>query len=257
MDIVIPSFRRPQQEKQTTLKTLSDLGIPVWLAIHLADAKGYAWAKTLPGVKVYTMPDEIVGIAAVRDHIVHEMHGDYRVLLLDDDLRFATRREDEPTKFRPSSSTDIRRMLSEVERMIGLYPLVGVGSREGGNRNTEQHVFNTRILRTLGYDREYLKKHDIRGAPMRVMEDFHVALQILESGKDICVCNWWVSDQLGSGKDGGCSTYRTKDVQAEAAHQLAALHPGTVRVVEKTTKGAWGGGTRTDVVISWKKARHE
>jgi len=35
---------------------------------------------------------------------------------------------------------------------------------------------------------------------------------------------------------------------------LAELHPGLVKVVTKETKGAWGGGTRTDVVVQWKKA---
>lgn len=42
--------------------------------------------------------------------------------------------------------------------------------------------------------------------------------------------------------------------QAAAAHQLHSLHPDFVKVVKKTTKGAWGGGERTDVTVAWKKA---
>jgi hypothetical protein len=35
---------------------------------------------------------------------------------------------------------------------------------------------------------------------------------------------------------------------------FGTLHPNIVSVVEKTTKTAWGGGTRMDVIIQWKKA---
>ena len=38
------------------------------------------------------------------------------------------------------------------------------------------------------------------------------------------------------------------------AHELEVLHPDYVTVVDKTTKTSWGGGTRTDVRIAWKKA---
>jgi hypothetical protein len=35
---------------------------------------------------------------------------------------------------------------------------------------------------------------------------------------------------------------------------LQLLHPAFVKVVEKATKTSWGGETRTDVQVSWKKA---
>jgi hypothetical protein len=75
--------------------------------------------------------------------------------------------------------------------------------------------------------------------------------------RNIVVLNNWCNNQAeGSSADGGCSTYRTPELQAQAARLLAELHAPYVKVVEKETKTAWGGGTRTDVMIQWKRARH-
>ena len=53
---------------------------------------------------------------------------------------------------------------------------------------------------------------------------------------------------------GGCSTYRTMELQGAAAEKLAAKHHPFVKVVIKKTKTAWGGAERKDVIVQWKKA---
>jgi hypothetical protein len=86
------------------------------------------------------------------------------------------------------------------------------------------------------------------------MEDFDVTLQLLRLGYANIVLAQWVHNQRGSGASGGCSTYRTMDMQAKAAKGLAKLHAPFVNVVYKQTSHAWGGQARQDVVIAWKKA---
>jgi hypothetical protein len=141
--------------------------------------------------------------------------------------------------------------------LMGGVAHAGFACREGANRVTSPHIVNTRILRVLGYNRKILAKENITFGRVQVMEDFDVALRLLRAGYPNCILNHVAHNQKGSGAAGGCSTYRTPQVQAQAAHVLAALHPGYVKVVEKTTKTAWGGGTRTDVNIQWKKAYAE
>jgi hypothetical protein len=102
-----------------------------------------------------------------------------------------------------------------------------------------------------------LKKEGVRFDRLPVMEDFDVALQLLRKGYPSLTLNNWVQDQSTSNAPGGCSTYRSLEVQAKGAKGLARLHPNVVKLVEKTTKGAWGGGTRTDVQVAWKKAYEE
>ena len=61
-------------------------------------------------------------------------------------------------------------------------------------------------------------------------------------------------NQSGSNKDGGCSTYRTYEIQAAAAEKMARLWPDFVKVVEKKVKG-WGPmSIRKDIRVQWKKA---
>lgn len=202
------------------------------------------------------LPEHIADLTSTRDWLIHERQGSNKVVFLDDDLNFAVRRFDDPGKFRGlQKPTDLVKMFARIEAGLDKYPMVGVGAREGGNRITDPFLFNTRIMRVLAFDRTYLRECAITFAPLKVMEDFHVNLQILRSGAETMVCNSWVSNQAGgSDAPGGCSVYRTSGVQTASAHLLQSLHPDFVTVVEKTTKGAWGGGTRTDVRIQWKKA---
>jgi hypothetical protein len=164
------------------------------------------------------------------------------------------RREDDRKLLRQPKEGEVEAMFEAIERELDDHPLVGVASREGANRNTEKRIFNTRILRVLAYRTDTMRQHGIRFDRVPVMEDFDVALQLLGNGYQNVVLNDWAHNQEGSGLKGGCSTYRTMEMQAQAAHELARLHPGVVRVVQKSTKTAWGGGTRTDVIVAWKQA---
>jgi hypothetical protein len=194
------------------------------------------------------------GIAATRQWIM-EYATDNHVIMMDDDLTFFTRREDEPAKFRDMEVGELVGMLDSVNESLYDYAHVGIATREGGNRNTGPVIACTRMLRVLSYDREKFFAHKCDFTRNGVVqEDFEVTLQLLTAGEPNLVHNRWVHNQKGSGSAGGCSTYRTMEVQAAAAHSLKSHFPDFVRVVEKTTKTAWGGATRTDVTIYWKKA---
>jgi len=177
--------------------------------------------------------------------------------MLDDDLTFAIRRTDEPTKFSTPTDGDIEAVIEDVEYKLDSYAHVSIAPREGGNRRIEPYVPNTRALRALAFRVDKLKTYDIKFTDMEVMEDFYVQLSLLLKGESHLTINWMVQNQGGSNSEGGCSTYRTPEVQARAAEALHAKFPDFVRVVDKETKTAWGGGTRKDVVVSWKSAYEE
>lgn len=198
-------------------------------------------------------------IGKVRQFIcdVHDRrkYGDC-LLMMDDDLRFYARRKDDPTKFLDSSTADLLKFMKTLEHLM--YDLdfahAGMLAREGANRNVEPFMFNTRLLRVLAYNVRIMQKKNVKFDRLIVMEDFDVALQLLRKGfASVALCNW-VHNQVGSGTSGGCSTYRTLARQAEGAHGLEELHHPFVKTVQKTTKTAWQGATRTDVVVSWKAA---
>lgn len=254
MDIYICTHGRATEVQQHTLKSLRGCEYTPKIVIQRSEIFKWSWYKG----PMVILPPEISTIAATRDYLVwavDDTGNDYMVML-DDDLHFAVRRENSPTLFRQPDPEDITEMLSSIDQALADFPMVGIGPREGGNRNVEPVLINTRIMRVIGIDRGYFKRNFILCGNQELMEDFHLNLQVLRSGADTCVLNSWVSNQAGgSNAPGGCSLTRTAAAQDAAARALAAKHPGFVTVVQKVTKGAWGGGTRTDVKIQWKKAR--
>jgi hypothetical protein len=239
MEVVIPSSGRAN--KQITRRYFPDAHI----IVPENEVVDYSIHANVVGVPVK-------GIGATRQWII-ENYGP-KVLMLDDDLTFFARRLDDRTKFRDLVPGDLQSMLNYVEYMLDEHPHVSIATREGGNRNIDEFQFHTRTLRALAYHTPTLHKHGVRFDRMPVMEDFDVSLQLLTKGHGNCVINMWVQNQHGSQTEGGCSQYRTMEVQAKAAEALAEEWPEYVTVVEKTTKTAWGGGTRKDVRIQWKKA---
>jgi hypothetical protein len=248
VDIIIPTYGRAK--RQETLAHLQRAGLHPILVVQDREAHEYAH---ITAQKVI-LPPSITTIAPTRQYILESVGSHNKMVMLDDDLVFFVRRKDDPTKFHDARSQDIVDMFSLIDQWLMSYAHVGIAPREGGNRITSAVIHNTRIMRVLGYRRDCLLKNNVRFDRMEVMEDFHVALSLLQEGHENILINGYCNNQAGSGKGGGCSHFRTPELHAANARKLAELHPGFVRLVEKTTKTAWGGGTRTDVVISWKKA---
>lgn len=251
MRIYIPTMGRKNQvtysQLPLALQKVTTLVVP---QDELASWRG-------SGIDVVAHPRSCKSIGPVRQFICAELHNvskyGAKLIMLDDDIRFSARRTDDPTKFCPTRDEDIILGFKMVEDLVGSYGHAAIRHREMANESPVVE-YAARALRALAYDVRLLKKVGARFDRIIVMEDFDVTLQLLEAGYANAIYSGIIQNQNGSGAAGGCSTYRTMEKQAEGAHGLARLHPGFVKVVEKTTKGAWGGGTRTDVQVAWKKA---
>jgi hypothetical protein len=248
MRIYIPS--RGRWHRQTTVKNLPYIVLPnVTIVVPVDQYESYS--RNMPTMEVVA-PDIPSGIGPCRQWCCEQQ--DRKVIMMDDDLVFARRRIDVPTKFEDAGDEDVLDMLADIENMLDLFAHVGVSTREGGNRDTLQFAYDTRLLRILAFRTDILKEEGIRFDQIPVMEDFYVGLSLLTRGYRNIKLNYIVHNQHGSGTEGGCSTYRDKEMQRDAALKLAGMFPQFVTAVEKETKGAWGGGVRTDVRIQWKRA---
>lgn len=254
MIVYIPTLGRVN--KQPTADAMKEAGIDYRLVCRPEEA--------LPlidnGYMVLSEPTGYPkGIGHTRQLIMKLEDGNPQAIMMDDDLGFACRgkRTDNPLYLTQSEPTDIKAMvqwLAQATEDGTPYGMAGISSREGNNRKPGREGENTRIMRVFAINREKFKKSDADFTSLKVMEDFDVTLTLLLAGYKNIENYMFTNNQNGSNIQGGCKEYRTKDVQAEAAHALAAKYPGLVKAVEKETKTSWGGGTRTDVVISWKKA---
>lgn len=259
LQIFIPTFGR--SENQVTWNNLPpNVQKHTRLVVQTKEALANVKAYDSHGAGMILLPEWITSISPTRQYLV-DSFGPY-ILMLDDDLDFAVRRADEPTKFTPATGRDITHMVDTIHEVLihGREPLVGVSAREGANYDTSQFKFATRQLRVHGVDTEIFKEKNIRYDRIPFMEDFDVTLQVLEAGYTNRVLNGWVHNQRGgSNAKGGCSGTRTPKKQEEAARRLKELHPDFVTVVSKIS-GNWDGGNyaeRYDVRISWKKAHNE
>ena len=174
--------------------------------------------------------------------------------MFDDDLVFARRRADDPSKFLACSESDTLEMIQALEGALGTYAHAGVLGREGGNRITDGDRTCMRQMRVYGFNLAKVKAAKVRYTSGLVMDDFDMILQLLRRGHPNLVLCGWVQNQPGSNTAGGASTYRTPEVTKATVDRLVQLHAPFVKAVQKTTKTSWGGGTRWDVTVQWKRA---
>ena len=203
-----------------------------------------------------------VKLAAVRQWIVSELaRQDEPVIMLDDDLAFFRRAVPEKHNLIPASPEDtitiFNRLYEHVES--GMFAHAGLSPRQFNNTNFPHTEIRTMRMNAVHcVDPEVLKREGIRYDDVDLMEDYHVALSLMEKGYDNIVITDAAWDQArGSGAEGGFTGTRTKELQSAAAHRLAELHPHCVKVVKKAPKTGQGdvwGGERDDVKISWSVA---
>lgn len=250
--IYIPTAGRVQ--KQHTWRFIS----PGWRQrTVLVAPPGDAARLDLLGYPVLACPAK--GIGDTRQWILdqHDVaeHGP-TLVMADDDLRFARRRLDDPTKFLPMDSPEqFDALMAQLEYMMHQVAFGGLANRGGAHLHTGRYRVNGRIHDFQVFNVPVARAEGVRANRVRFMEDFDVALQFLTKGYPTALLNTFAKDDIGgSNAPGGCSSYRDGAGQAEAAAELHRLFPDFVTPVIK--KG-WQGdmaGTRTDVRVQWKKA---
>jgi hypothetical protein len=255
MHIYIPSLSR-EKIPYTYNSIIAECPYPVSIVVR--DSQYAQYKAAIPEASIIATPADLPnGIGPTRQWIRHTLSADNvddKFISMDDDLTFAVRRTDDPTKFRDPQRGEIEAMFYKLNDMLDDYAHISVATREGGHRQPEPVIHFVRAMRTSGYRRSALIKAGVDHRESTVIEDFEVTLALLTKGYPNATLNTHVQNQKGSNSAGGASEYRTMEVQRLAAEKLRSRYPDFVRTVEKTTKTAWGGATRTDMIIQWKKA---
>jgi hypothetical protein len=228
------------------------------LVVPLEEMNHYVAAYQATGI-CDVMGVDAKGIARTREEIGRYagVNGQDTFVMMDDDLSFFVR-EPGTTKLIKATPADMDSIVYAMEMELlntsgtANVAHTSVSTRQGNNNLDLPCEFNTRTLRVLAYRTELFNKMEHGRVP--VMEDFDVNLQLLEAGYHNSVLSWCAQDQAQTQAAGGCSTYRTHELQEQAAVRLAELHPGVVKVRDKVNKTGGEFGTRKDVTIYWKKA---
>lgn len=253
MTIYIPTMGR--LDKQITLEALSpELKKRVVLAVDHFDAMDH-FEKYKDQCRVLELPMEVKGISEVRQHCMDVCNTKY-IFLLDDDMVFFKRKEG-TVKLARCTDDELNDMFTELLDWMDFeeIPLVGVSARQGNNHTPEDFREATRQMNFHGLDLPAIRQIGLKFNGLEVMEDFNMTLDLLTKGIANRVFYKYCWNQFGSGADGGCSEYRTGELQRKCAEELEFRYPDFVKVVVKKSKTAWKGmEERYDVRVQWKKA---
>lgn len=258
MRIYIPTMGRI--DKQKTVERLgaeTNRKFQVTLVTPPGEVKQLRAA--VDGLGVEVKPCHAHGISDTRQWILDHArkNGGGVVLMLDDDLptwrqRTGTYNDKGEVKYVKATTDDIFVGLSDFSELMKDYAHGSIGHALFCQTQPEVK-YNSRMLRALAYNVDMIPK-DVRFR-LKVMEDFDMELQLLTRGFASVTYNGVVQDQHQNNSEGGCSSYRTNEVQAGAAYTLKELWPDFVTVVTRAPKREWiGMPERTDVRVNWNKA---
>jgi len=202
---------------------------------------------------------DITGINNVREFIMDHAieHGHQKIIMLDDDLIFGKRISSHGPNLRKTTEDDMPELFKRMYRLLNEYKHVGLSPRQMNDKHYP-HVLKhgMRINAVHGLRPIDISKLNIRYDDVELMEDYYMTLSLFAKGQPNAVIVDWTWDQRGgSGQKGGCSNYRTPELQEKASNKLAELFPDFVKVVEKETKTGWEGmKKRYDVRVQWQRA---
>jgi len=250
----------PTYQRGTALTTLASLHPRLLekVVIVIRETESSVWENS----PYQILKTDVLGIAATRQFILDHTKEEH-VCLVDDDLRFAKRFDNESRVYLDQRIENQHLYSLQAYNQLRAWLLEGIvhcglTSREGNNRTPLPHMDNTRSMRVLAFNAPIVKDAGVRFDRVALMEDFDFTLQLLRMHHSNRISTLYMSSPANtSNSPGGCSEYRAPAVQAEAAHTLKKLHPDFVTVVTKKTKTAWKNaftGKRVDVRIALKKA---
>jgi hypothetical protein len=205
-------------------------------------------------IEVIAQPNPDWTIARKRRWILEHFHelGVEKIIMLDDDLRFATRISEDDWHLKEIRGHDLIEQFWILEQKLGPeFPHVGFGPRQGNNRLDEVGWKTpSRMIYSLGYYLPIVVKECELGR-IETREDMDLTLQLLRKGYPNAVWHTTVNDQRKFDAPGGATNERTIERSNADALKLIELHPGYVSVVQKDYKASV---PRMEVICQWQKA---
>jgi len=261
MMIAIPSRGRHKQVLgfRDTLKCLSPkLREHTFMFTHVEDGGRYRDPKILEHVNdVMMLGYWNIGEKRRQMAVEARKRGYKKILMVDDDVNFLVRRAPDNWQLRYTEDDETVDMYNDVISLLDSgYAQVSLGAREGNNRlglgGREAVQPHYRGMRANAFSVDEFLSLEHGRVP--VMEDFDITLQLLRRKRLTCVTVYWATGQKATNTEGGCSIWRTHDLQEQAVYKLMDLHPGYVSARVKENKGGGEFGTRVEATVQWKKA---
>jgi hypothetical protein len=177
--------------------------------------------------------------------------------ILDDDLVFSRqvlKDEGKRIGLETLQGADTERLLTLfgfMEILLEDTALVGVHPRQMGHIQKPPFNENGKVICIQGINRR-LVGHipDLDRFP--ILSDVVLNATLLARGQGNKIITTFFQDWGSCNAPGGCSLYRTPEMQAEACYWLEERFGPYIKAVEKESKDGWLGGKRVDFRGQWK-----
>ena len=185
------------------------------------------------------------------DHIRNEDNG--IGVIMDDDIWFDKRIVGQEKLRKPIDEHEVCDMFSEMEHLLQTTALVGVHPRQMGQNKELPFVCNGKIICVQGINTNLFPRNMPRVDKYPILSDVWLNCELLSRGIGNKLITTWVQDHASCQAPGGCSIYRTPEMQKECCEELERKFAPYFKVVKKTAKNNWLGGERYDFRCQWKR----
>jgi len=254
-DIVcIPSRGRPKPSP--TALHLVRGGVPYRIFVRHDEYNLYR--KVYDRNDLVSLPRGTEGIAPTKQFILDwAIINKCRVIMADDDLKFFVRI---PTgeKFIQAGPEDLEILCRGLFEALDDYTAIGIPGRFLANNLPRGFVDAKRLACFWAVDPVKVKKAGVKYGAVPVQVDLLFGLELLLRGHNVGLYCEAAHDQAsGFGATGGCSTFRTAKVLADASRKMEEMYPQYVKTFVRkssTFKSASENGERLEVRVQWSKA---
>lgn len=182
--------------------------------------------------------------------------GKSKCVILDDDLRFATRHGDKHLAIASGKQMiELSDALWSLENHLDSRPLVSFHPRQMAHIQPSPYVENCKVICLQAVNREKVGKVKVNQWP--ILADVILNAYVLGMGWGNRLLTDVVQDHGSCQAPGGCSDTRTAELQRDAVRSIAAKYSGFITATQKKPKGEnWlqdGEGYRWDFRGQWKK----
>ena len=259
LKIIITTFMREDKQKAV-------FQIPELLHEHVymftREDRVEELRKYVPeSIRIIGNPMDIDGIADIRQRCIdHPLVGKGKVWFIDDLATFGWR-DDNMKQYNEMGTEKWLALYLSMNNMLDEYMQVGVSARGGNNHVTEDFKEVGRAYTTYGLRTDWMEREGIRfdgmyqlNKDVKLYEDYWITLSMLTKGfKNAIIYKYFFN--YTHNNTGGNSTFRTLELQEQAALELQKHFPKFVKI--ETKEGAWGKmgmENRKEVRISWLRA---
>jgi len=210
-------------------------------------------------IRIIGNPMDIDGIADIRQRCIEQVPKG-KVWFIDDLATFGWR-DQNLKQFNDMPEQKFVEMYTMLDKMLDEYMQVGFSARGGNNHVTDPFKEVGRAYTTYGLRSDWMEREGIRfdgmyqqNSNVKLYEDYWITLSMLTKGfKNAIIYDYFFN--YTHNNTGGNSTFRTLELQEQAAHELQKHFPQFVTV--ETKDGVWGKmgmENRKEVRIQWQKA---